>query len=65
MPKMKTHRGAAKRFRRTATGKFKRGHGYRRHLMEAKSRDRKRKLRKPGLVSKQDSKRISKLLPYS
>ena len=62
MPKMKTHRGAAKRFKRTGTGKLKRGHAYKSHLMASKSQDRVRSLRKSGLVSSADYKRVDRLL---
>lgn len=64
MPKMKTHRGAAKRFKKTATGKLKRFKAYRSHILTKKSPKRKRNLRKPGIVSKGDQKRIAQLLPY-
>ncbi len=64
MPKMKTHRGAAKRFKKTATGRLKRGKAYRSHILTKKSSKRKRKLRRPGLVSKGDQSRIAQLLPY-
>ena len=64
MPKMKTHRGAAKRFKKTATGKLKRNKAYRSHILTKKSPKRKRKLRRPGIVSKGDQKRIAQLLPY-
>ncbi|HHV15019.1 MAG TPA: 50S ribosomal protein L35 [Gelria sp.] len=64
MPKMKTHRGAAKRFKKTGTGKIKRSKAYASHLLGSKSPKRKRNLRKSGLVSKQETKRISKLIPY-
>lgn len=64
MPKMKTHRGAAKRFRKTATGKLKRGKAYRSHILTKKSPKRKRNLRKAGIVFKGDQKRIAQLLPY-
>jgi large subunit ribosomal protein L35 len=64
MPKMKTHRGAAKRFKKTGTGKIKRSKAYAGHLLGSKSPKRKRNLRKSGLVSKQETKRISKLIPY-
>ncbi|MFV0498641.1 MAG: 50S ribosomal protein L35 [Bacilli bacterium] len=60
--KMKTHRGAAKRFKRTGSGKLKRGHAYTSHLATHKSQDQKRKLRKSGLVSPGDYKRIKTLL---
>lgn len=64
MPKMKTHRGAAKRFRRTGTGKFVRRHAKTSHLFTGKSRKSKRQLSKKALVSKTDSKRLVPLLPY-
>jgi large subunit ribosomal protein L35 len=62
--KLKTHRGAAKRFRKTATGKIKRSHAYGRHILTKKTRHRKRKLRKSGLVSDADKALIAPLLPY-
>jgi large subunit ribosomal protein L35 len=64
MPKMKTQRGAAKRFKRTATGKFKRFKAYRTHILTKMSPKRKRQLRKAGLVSKADTKRVKRMLPY-
>ena len=64
MPKMKTQRGAAKRFKRTATGKFKRFKAYRTHILTKMSPKRKRQLRKAGLVSKADTKRVERMLPY-
>jgi large subunit ribosomal protein L35 len=64
MPKMKTHRGAAKRFKKTATGKVKRSKAFASHILEKKSPKRKRKLRQSTVVSSGDMKRISKLLPY-
>lgn len=64
MPKMKTHRGAAKRFRKTGTGKLKRSHGYRSHLFGNKSQKQKRKLRKAAIVSSGDYKRIREFLTY-
>ncbi len=64
MPKMKTHRGAAKRFKRTASGKLSRHHAYASHLMTHKSTKRKRGLRKSSLVSSADMKRVDYLLPY-
>ncbi|WP_062199106.1 50S ribosomal protein L35 [Massilibacterium senegalense] len=64
MPKMKTHRGAAKRFRKTGTGKLKRSHGYTSHLFGNKSQKQKRKLRKAAIVSSGDYKRIRTLLTY-
>jgi len=65
MPKMKTHRGAAKRFKVTGSGKFKRYHAYKSHILEKKSPKRKRNLRKSTLISKADQKRVAKLLPYA
>ncbi len=62
MPKMKTHRGAAKRFKRTGSGKLKRGHAYTSHLSHNKSTKQKRQLRKSGLVSSGDYKRIREML---
>ncbi|NLX01379.1 MAG: 50S ribosomal protein L35 [Syntrophomonadaceae bacterium] len=64
MPKTKTHRGAAKRFKKTGSGKIKRSKAYASHLLGGKSPKRKRNLRKRGLVSEQETKRISKLIPY-
>jgi large subunit ribosomal protein L35 len=64
MPKMKTHRGAAKRFKKTGSGKVKRSKAYASHLLGNKSPKRKRNLRKAGLVSKEETKRISRLIPY-
>jgi large subunit ribosomal protein L35 len=61
--KMKTHRGAAKRFRRTASGKIKRNHAYASHILTKKTRQRKRRLRKSGIVSKSDMGRMDVLLP--
>jgi len=63
MPKMKTHRGAAKRFKKTGCGKFKRHRAYGSHLLTKKSARRKRRLRKPATVSASDYKRVEKLLP--
>lgn len=62
MPKMKTHRGAAKRFKRTGTGKIKRFHGYTSHILEKKSPKRKRNLRKSAIMFKGDAKRINKII---
>ncbi|HZK42682.1 MAG TPA: 50S ribosomal protein L35 [Syntrophomonadaceae bacterium] len=64
MPKMKSHRGAAKRFKKTSTGKIKRSRAYSSHLFGSKSPKRKRRLRQSTLVSDQETKRISKLIPY-
>ncbi len=64
MPKMKTHRGAAKRVKKTGTGKLKRMRAYKSHILTKKTQKRKRRLRKPDLVSKGDKKKIDTLLPY-
>ncbi|MCR6513270.1 MAG: 50S ribosomal protein L35 [Clostridium sp.] len=64
MPKMKTHRGAAKRFRKTGTGKLKRAKAFRSHILTKKSSKTKRKLRKGGYVSTTQEKNMKKLLPY-
>jgi len=64
MPKMKSHSGGKKRVKLTATGKLKRSKAYTSHIMNKKSQKRKRKLRKAGLVSSSDMKRVRKLLPY-
>ena len=64
MPKMKSHRGAAKRFKKTGSGLIKRSKAYSSHLLTSKSPKRKRKLRKAGLVSEVEQKNISKLIPY-
>jgi len=64
MPKMKTKRAAAKRFKRTGTGKVKRHHNYKDHILTKKSPKRKRKLRKAGLIAKADLGRIDRAMPY-
>ncbi|HCO18599.1 MULTISPECIES: 50S ribosomal protein L35 [Gudongella] len=63
MAKMKTHRGSAKRFKRTATGLLKRFKAYKSHKTGKKSAKRVRNLRKGALVSKGDQKRIDSMLP--
>lgn len=65
MPKLKTNRGAAKRFKGTASGGFKRGQSFRRHILTKKSTKRKRHLRAPILVNHADEGMIRHLLPYS
>lgn len=65
MPKMKTRRSAAKRFRVTGTHKIKRAKAFHSHILEHKSPKRKRHLRAPGLVSKADYARVRKMLPYA
>jgi large subunit ribosomal protein L35 len=64
MPKMKTKRGAAKRLKVTASGKILRRKGWKSHLLEWKSPKRKRQLRKVTQISKADTKRIRRLVPY-
>ena len=65
MPKMKTNRGAAKRLRRTGTGKIKRMRAGKSHILTKKSKKRKRRLRSATLVSAGDLKRMKRLLPGS
>ena len=64
MPKMKTHRGAAKRFKITASGKIKRAKAYKSHILTKKSSKRKRQLAQLTIVDRSDSKKIKRLLPY-
>jgi large subunit ribosomal protein L35 len=64
MPKMKTHRGAAKRFKKTGTGKLKRAKAFKSHLLNGKTAKRKRNLRKTSYVSASQEKVMKKLLPY-
>ncbi len=64
MPKMKSHSGAAKRFRRTASGKIKRFKANKQHILSSKTTKRKRHLRAPDLVSNADTQRVERLLPY-
>ncbi|HEY2989163.1 MAG TPA: 50S ribosomal protein L35 [Candidatus Binatia bacterium] len=64
MPKIKSNRGAMKRFRVTGTGKIKRSKGFKGHLLSSKSKKRKRRLRKSALVSAVEQKNIRKLIPY-
>lgn len=63
MPKIKTHRGAAKRFKKTASGKFKGSHAFHSHILGKKSAKRKRNLRKATIVSPGDAERLKRLLP--
>lgn len=62
MPKMKTHRGAAKRFKKTGTGKIVRSKSNKQHILTKKSPKRKRNLRQTVLVSKVDEKRLKQML---
>ena len=62
MPKMKTRRSAAKRFRKSGTGSLRRRRAYSSHILTKKSRKRKRRLRKPTSVSRADTKRVKRML---
>lgn len=64
MPKMKTSRAAAKRFKKTGTGKLKRMKAYKSHILTKKSTKRKRNLRKATLVDHTNLKAMKKILPY-
>ena len=64
MPKLKTHRGAAKRFKKTASGKFMRSKAFKRHILTSKTTKRKRGLRGTTVVSEQDQKTLERMLPY-
>jgi large subunit ribosomal protein L35 len=64
MPKLKTCRGAAKRFKVTGTGKVRRHQAYLRHILSTKTRKRKRHLRQSALVAATDVKAIKRLIPY-
>lgn len=65
MPKLKTHSGAKKRFRVTASGRFKRKRAGTRHILTKKSSGRMRHLTKSGMVHKTDEDRLRTLLPYA
>ena len=64
MPKMKTNRGAAKRFKKTGTGKIKRASAFRSHILSSKTTKQKRKLRRSKIMASGDAKRIKTLVPY-
>jgi large subunit ribosomal protein L35 len=64
MPKLKTHRGAAKRFKKTGTGKFVRSKAFKRHILTSKPKSRKRHLRGTVVVAAVDQHRIKRMLPY-
>ena len=64
MPKLKSHKGASKRFKKTATGKVKRGHSFLRHMLTSKDKKRKRKLGKATLVSDGDLAKVLRMIPY-
>ena len=65
MPKLKTVKGAAKRFKLTASGHVKFSHGNRRHILTKKSRKRKRQLRRGGVLGRADELRIKALIPHA
>jgi large subunit ribosomal protein L35 len=65
MPKLKTHKGAAKRFKITATGKVSRRKSGLRHILTSKDKRTKRSLKKPALIAKTHEDQIKKMLPYS
>ena len=65
MPKIKTHRGAAKRFAKTGSGKFKRAQSFKRHILTKKSPKRKRQLRNGTLVCASDTAGVRRMLPYA
>ncbi len=64
MPKIKTHRGAAKRFSLTGTGKVRRNKAFASHIMTSKTTKRKRNLRKSTVLDKTNERRIKSILPY-
>ena len=63
MPKMKTHRGAAKRFKLTASGKIVRRRALKQHILTSKTTKRKRRLRQRDLISAADKRKVQRLLP--
>ena len=64
MPKIKTHRGAAKRFKRTKGGKFLQSKAFKQHLLSSKTRKRKRVLRGTSTVADVDAAKLARMLPY-
>ncbi len=64
MYKLKTHRGARKRFKLTATGKVKRRHSFARHILTKKSKKRKRHLAKAAILDSADFQKVREMLPY-
>ncbi|HEX7959068.1 MAG TPA: 50S ribosomal protein L35 [Terriglobales bacterium] len=64
MPKLKTHKGAAKRFKKTGTGKVKRSHAFMRHILTSKQTKKKRHLDIDTLVSKADEAKVKRMIPY-
>ena len=64
MPKIKTHSGAKKRFKKTKNGKVKRSHAYTSHILTKKSTKRKRNLRKTAVADESNQKQLQRLIPY-
>ncbi len=64
MPKMKTHKGASKRFKKTGTGKIVRHHAFARHILTSKSRSRKRKLSGSVVMDRTNTDAVNVMLPY-
>jgi len=64
VPKIRTNRGAAKRFRITGSGKIRIKRAYMRHILTKKAQKRKRQLRRPGILKGPDEKKVRKLIPY-
>ncbi len=65
MPKLKTLRAAAKRFKKTGTGKIKRRHAFHSHILSKKTSKRKRHLQKEAMLTKSDAKVVERMLPYA
>ncbi|HSB15407.1 MAG TPA: 50S ribosomal protein L35 [Bryobacteraceae bacterium] len=63
MPKLKTHKGASKRFKKTGTGKIARRHAFSRHILTSKTRSRKRRLGQSTIVDEADAAKLSRMLP--
>jgi large subunit ribosomal protein L35 len=64
MPKLKTHKGASKRFKKTGTGKVMRHHAFSRHILTSKARSRKRKLRQGVVADSTDQAKLQRMIPY-
>ncbi len=64
MPKLKTHKGASKRFKKTGTGKVKRNKAYLRHILTSKAKKRKKQLGTATLVSDADAHKVKRMIPY-
>jgi large subunit ribosomal protein L35 len=64
MPKLKTHKGASKRFKKTGTGKVMRNHAFARHILTSKPRSRKRKLGQSVVADSTDQAKLQRMIPY-